>query len=41
LVEITVSPDGTPKGVNSQGQIFQRINNTWMLLPGEAATGTW
>jgi len=38
LIGIAVAPDGTPKGVNSQGQIFQRVNNRWQQLPGAAAT---
>lgn len=37
LIEIAVSPNGSLIGVNSQGQIWQRINNGWIRLPGAAA----
>lgn len=39
LIDLAVSPDGSLVGVNSEGQIWQRTNNTWTRLPGTGAVG--
>jgi hypothetical protein len=39
LIAIAVSPNGSLIGINSQGQIWQRINNSWTRLPGTGAVG--